>query len=359
MSVVDMSTVGSVAVGGATERSLGMVAAEINVIKEQTAGVIARSIFEIGKRLCEAKALIGHGNWGAWLRENVDYSESTARSMMRIYTEMGDEQIDMISGEAPIDVFETLNMSQMVALFPLPQSERIAFVKEHGVKDMSVREVDALVTEAVKKARETAQAEYTAQLREKQELVEGLEKSLEGAEESRRRWNEIANDFKVQGEEAKIRHEAELRELRARESKLEEELEELKRAPAQEKIVYVEKEPAKVEEDARGNERAIQLAEELEAVRAQLAAAEDARAAAEAAAARAKDEATEEARAVFAQKQNPMTLAVGGALRQIGIQIDDIAMTLEELKKSDAELASTLAFKARESIKAMLDGAEF
>jgi hypothetical protein len=131
--------------GTATERTLSVVAAEINVIKRQTAEIINRSVFEIGKRLCEAKALIGHGNWGAWLQENVDYSETTARSMMRIYQEMGGEQVDLITGEAPIDVFETLNMSQMVALFPLRPEERIEFVKENDVADKSVRQIEELV----------------------------------------------------------------------------------------------------------------------------------------------------------------------------------------------------------------------
>ena len=60
-------------------RSPEIIAAEINTIKSQTASVLAsaykqaqNSIFEIGRRLCEVKEMVGHGNWGAWLSENVD-----------------------------------------------------------------------------------------------------------------------------------------------------------------------------------------------------------------------------------------------------------------------------------------------
>ena len=66
----------SVVSGG---RSPEVIAAEINMIKSQTAGIIETlsghirsGVYEIGRLLCEAKAAVPHGSWGEWLAENVN-----------------------------------------------------------------------------------------------------------------------------------------------------------------------------------------------------------------------------------------------------------------------------------------------
>lgn len=133
-------------------RSPDVIAAEINSIKRETSGILTaaltyakRSCFEIGKRLEEAKSLVPHGEWGTWLAENCSYSETTARDMMRIYREFGDEQIDMITGRSDAEVFEGLSQSQLVELFALPKPMRQAFVDEHREAlesgELSVREL--------------------------------------------------------------------------------------------------------------------------------------------------------------------------------------------------------------------------
>ena len=328
---------GTLIEGTATERTIDVVAAEINMIKSTTADIINRSVFEIGKRLCEAKAMIGHGNWGAWLAENVNYSETTARSMMRIYQEMGGEQIDLITGEAPIDVFESLNMSQMVALFPLKPEERVAFVKENDVQDKSVRQIEELVrrvkdAEAAVAAEKEAKEEKAAHAREAELEAGKLQRALDKKE------SEIA--------------------------RLEKEIEKLKLAPVQPSIdeLQTDEEPEGVENNPL-QEKIDELNAQLEKARKD---AESAREKAKAAEKKAKediakerDEATIAARAVFEKQMNPIVQAINGALRQIGIQIEDIGMSLDELKKSDAELAKTMAFKAMEAAKAMLQNAEW
>ena len=119
-------------------RTPSAIADEINIIKSQAGAVLSsafsfarRSVFEIGKRLEEAKSLLPHGEWGKWLKENVDYSESTANNLMRIYREFGDEQIDMLTGTSDAEIFGTLSQSQMVELFSLPKPARREFVEEH------------------------------------------------------------------------------------------------------------------------------------------------------------------------------------------------------------------------------------
>ncbi len=135
-----------------TIRSADTIAAEINGIKAQAGAVMAsafsfarRSVFEIGKRLEEAKSLLHHGEWGKWLAENVDYSESTANNIMRCYREFGDEQMDMLSGVSDAEFFGSLSQSQMVELFALPKADRRTFVEEHREElesgEMSVRDM--------------------------------------------------------------------------------------------------------------------------------------------------------------------------------------------------------------------------
>lgn len=133
-------------------RTAAHVAADINTIKSHASAVFRaavdegkRSCIRIGKLLEEAKCLVPHGEWGAWLKTNVDYSESTAQNLMRCYREFGDEQIDLFSGVSDADFFAVLSQSQMLELLALPKDQRRPFVEEHREElesgDMSVRDM--------------------------------------------------------------------------------------------------------------------------------------------------------------------------------------------------------------------------
>jgi DUF3102 family protein len=39
---------------------------------------------EIGRRLIEAKAIAGHGNWSPWLEREFGWAENTAINFMRV-----------------------------------------------------------------------------------------------------------------------------------------------------------------------------------------------------------------------------------------------------------------------------------
>lgn len=128
-------------------RTADQVAADINKVKLNLAVAVVVSSIEIGRLLLEAKALVPHGEWGAWLAANVDFSESKAQSLMRRYKEFGDGQIDMITGTSDLDFFAFLSDSQMDAILALPKPERREFVEEHREElengDMSVRKMQA------------------------------------------------------------------------------------------------------------------------------------------------------------------------------------------------------------------------
>lgn len=153
----------------AITRTPAHVAADINAVKSHASAVFRAAVDEgkrscilIGKLLEEAKSLVPHGEWGAWLQNNVDYSESTAQNLMRCYREFGDEQIDFFSGVSDADFFSILTQSQMLELLALPKDQRREFVEAHReeIEDGSLstrqmrEEIDRLKREAAEKDEE-------------------------------------------------------------------------------------------------------------------------------------------------------------------------------------------------------------
>lgn len=160
-----------------TERTPEIVAAEIRQIADQTRKMVLNSSIEIGKRLCEAKEMVPHGEWAAWLEKNVDFSQSSANNFMKIYTEYGDIQGELWGASAKSQTFGNLSYSQAVALLAVPAEEREEFVKENHVEDMSTRELQEAIKardEAVKerdKAREELEEEIKSRETEIDKII--------------------------------------------------------------------------------------------------------------------------------------------------------------------------------------------
>lgn len=140
-------------------RDSAIIAAEIQIIKEETKLVVLSSSIKIGKRLCEAKEIVQHGDWEQWLHDKVDYSQSTANNLMRIYKEFGDEQINLLSNTSKSQTFENLTYSQAIALFALPAEEREDFVKENPVENMTARQLAEAIKAKEKAEKETVDAQ--------------------------------------------------------------------------------------------------------------------------------------------------------------------------------------------------------
>lgn len=162
---------------GIVMRDAGVIAREINFIKEQTKRQMLAASMEIGARLCEAKELVGHGEWEKWLCENVDYSQSTANNLMRIYREYGSQQISLLTGKAPAEVFAEISYTQAVALMGLPMPERMELAAEKDVAAMSTRELEREVEarRAAETRAETLGAELAAASDEKSALEAEIE----------------------------------------------------------------------------------------------------------------------------------------------------------------------------------------
>lgn len=124
-------------------RDSTIIAGEINLIKEQTNKILLQSSIEIGKRLVEAKELVGHGNWHEWLEHSVNYSKRTASNLIKIYEEYGVKMLESSNRQALAD----LGYTQAVAILRLNFEERENFVLEHDVENMSTRELDEAIKE--------------------------------------------------------------------------------------------------------------------------------------------------------------------------------------------------------------------
>jgi hypothetical protein len=154
-------------------RTPHVIAAEINMIKYQTERIYLAAAVEIGRRLTEAKALLKHGKWGKWLEESVDFSQSRANKLMRIFKECGAGQLTSSNS----DPDPNLNYSQAVLLLGIPKGERAQFIIDMDIEGMTKQELRKAVKE-----RTQAQQEKNQALQEKDLALQGntdLQKTLE------------------------------------------------------------------------------------------------------------------------------------------------------------------------------------
>lgn len=131
-------------------RTADVIAAEINAIKDQTRNIVLYNSIEIGRRLVEAKEIVGHGEWSNWLEKSVDYSQRTANDLMRIFNEYGSSQISLLGDNLNSQTYANLSYSKALALLGIPKEEREEFVKENNVDDMSTRELQKAIKEKQK-----------------------------------------------------------------------------------------------------------------------------------------------------------------------------------------------------------------
>ncbi|MBE0451964.1 MAG: DUF3102 domain-containing protein [Clostridia bacterium] len=120
-----------------------IVATEINMIKAQTNKILLSSAVEIGKRLKEAKEMVGHGNWENWLETEVSYSQRTAQNLMKISEEFGPQLLENQIRNQVAD----LGYTQAVAMLKLDFEERETFMEENDVPSMSKRDLEAAIKE--------------------------------------------------------------------------------------------------------------------------------------------------------------------------------------------------------------------
>lgn len=260
-------------------RSIEIVTAEINTIRDNARKVFLDAVVQIGTRLEEAKQMVPSGEWTAYLTGKLGYKPSTAQNYMRIAREFGGGQVGL-DGRTAADTFGSLGYSQLLPLLGMAEEEREELAEEHDLPSMSSREIAALVKE-----RDEAKAN-AVKLKEKDKL---LRSKLREANEERDKAQSSLSD------------------ATQREKDLAERLDELEKRPAEVREL-TEEELEEIREKAR--------AENAEAARA----AEDR--------ARAAEEKLDKAKNPAAHKVNFLF----GELRGVKERLEQ---ALEELQASD------------------------
>ncbi len=241
--------------GAEPPRTLEVVAAEIRTF---TASML-NNIIEIGRRMCEAKAMLPYGKFGDWIKENTGYSRSTANNFMRVFQEYGARQGSLFGATLEDDqTFGKLTYTQALALLALPSGEREEFVETHDMEHMSTRELQAAIEErdeALKRAKiaeERAKAfedDNTAMEAATLELVNERDVLKEKVKELEARPPEVQQDQEAIDkaiaeavQKANIAHATELAKVKASEEK--------KRKTLEKKIAEAEKTAKAAEEKA-------------------------------------------------------------------------------------------------------------
>ena len=177
------------------ERTPEIVAAEICQIKDQTRKLVLNNSIEIGKRLCEAKEMVPHGEWGTWLERNVDYKQSTANKLMKIYEQYGSAQGELWGASAKSETFTNLTYSKALALLAVPADEREDFVKKNDVENMSTRELQDAIRardEAIK-ARDDARKELDEAVKSRETVIDGYLKQSKNEIDKIKKERDLAN----------------------------------------------------------------------------------------------------------------------------------------------------------------------
>lgn len=162
-------------------RTPEVIAAEIRVIDSQARQYVLQSAITIGQLLEEAKATVKHGEWGAWLQENVSYSQSTANNFMKVAAEYGNSQ-----------ALANLSYSQAVMLLTVPAEEREQFAQETSAAELSTRELKAAI-----KAREEAEA----RAKEEQERAKAAEEQAAAAKAAREVVSKALDEARLERKE--------------------------------------------------------------------------------------------------------------------------------------------------------------
>lgn len=181
-------------------RNTDTIATEINSIKEQTMRIVISNSIEIGRRLCEAKELVEHGEWGKWLEEKVNYSKSTANNLMNIFKEYGSDQLNLLGDNVKNKTYEKLTYSQAVQLLGIPSEEREDFIKKNEIENMTSRELKKAIQDLRKANEEKALAEKKMKELENKskEEIEKIKKKEEEAREKSLELDKMLKEAKEQ-----------------------------------------------------------------------------------------------------------------------------------------------------------------
>lgn len=189
-------------------RTPEVVGAEIRSLTTQAKCITLWYGIEIGRRLCEAKELVEHGEWLNFLERETEFSQPSASRFMRLYNEYGADQGSLFGAESKYSTLNNLSISNALRLLELPENEREDFAKANDAEHISSRELERLIREK-KEAEEQLQAADEGHALAMAEL----QVQLDAAEERARTAEREAAQAKNRAAEAAAPFEERIREL--------------------------------------------------------------------------------------------------------------------------------------------------
>ena len=184
---------------GKLERTPQKIGEEIRSLTYQAKCMTVYLGVEIGRRLVEAKQMLPHGAWGDWVKQETEFSQSTANRFMRVFEEYGEEQIGIFGAVENSSTLQNLSISNALRLLAVPKEEREEFAAEVDAEHISARELEQVIRERdearqtaseAEKSRERLEADVAA-------LKDRQEKAAAAEEEARRELAETKAELQA------------------------------------------------------------------------------------------------------------------------------------------------------------------
>lgn len=193
-----------------TQRTPDIIGAEIRGLTQQAKTMTLWFGIEIGRRLTEAKEMLEHGQWLAYLKEQTEFSQPSASRLMRLYDEYGAKQTSLFGAELNYSTLNNLSISNALRLLAVPEDEREEFAEKHDVEHMSARELDELIKQRDEAEQRAAKAEEQVQ-----QAADGAAKADEQYQKAKQELH-LLREKLGNAEAQKAAAEKELSELRER-----------------------------------------------------------------------------------------------------------------------------------------------
>lgn len=320
-----------------TQRTPDVIGAEIRGLTQQAKSMTLWFGIEIGRRLTEAKALLEHGQWLPYLKEQTEFSQPSASRLMRLYDEYGAKQTSLFGAELNYSTLNNLSISNALRLLAVPEDEREEFALEHDVEHMSARELDELIKQRDEAEQRAARAEEQVQ-----QAADGAARADEQYQKAKQELH-LLREKLGNAEAQKAAAEKELSELRERPVEVAVEVDET----AVEEAVTA----ARAKNDAEWAEKMAKVKNELfeaglkaEKLKSKIKKAEE----------RAEEKATELERLKKSQTLNdPNTAVFKQIFEQVQEDFNKLHGSLLKVRASDPDTAQKLTAAVRALVDKM------
>lgn len=183
--------------GAALERTPKQIGEEIRSLTYQAKCMTVYFGVEIGRRLVEAKELVGHGGWGKFVQNETEFSQATASRFMRVFEAYGADQIGIFGAEAKSSTLQNLSISNALRLLAVPEEERENFAVAVDAEHISVRELEKAIRERDEaRASERSAEESRAKMEQDMAMLKQLhEAAAHGEEKAREELDQVKREL--------------------------------------------------------------------------------------------------------------------------------------------------------------------